>query len=88
MPFGKKLFTIILAAAALAMAGFTVWLYDHAIKPVTVEKIVIVEKLVPCPPANTGAATTRGSQSPAISGSGNTTTFGATQAQPPKAPPP
>jgi hypothetical protein len=83
MAFGKKLFTIILAAAALTMAGFAVWLYDHPLKPTIIEKTVTVEKTVPCPPAETGGATTRGAQSPANSGSGNTTTYGPLPTQPP-----
>jgi len=71
-------------ASTAALGG---WLLGHPLKPVTVEKTVTVEKLVPCPPAKTGAATTRGAQSPANSGSGNTTTYGSQPAQlqpPPK----
>jgi hypothetical protein len=67
MAFGKKLFTIILAAAALSMGGLAVWLHDHP--------------LTPCPTASTGAATTSGAQSPANSDSGNTTTYGSSPVQ-------
>ena len=39
---------------------------------VTVEKTVTL----PCPPAKSGSASTKGQQSPAISGSGNPVTYG------------
>jgi hypothetical protein len=83
MASSKKLFTIILAAAALTMVGFAVWLHDNPLTPTIIEKTVTVEKTVPCPPATTGAATTRGAQSPANSSSGNTTTYGPSPVQPP-----
>ncbi|SRR6266446_5278827 len=82
MASGKKVFTIILAAAALTMAGFAVWLHDHPLTPTIIEKTVTVEKTVPCPPATTGAATTSGAQSPANSSSGNTTNYGPPPVQP------
>jgi hypothetical protein len=44
--------------------------------PVVIEKPVIVEKAVPCPPAKSGAATTHGTESPAISGSNNGVSYG------------
>jgi low temperature requirement protein LtrA len=82
MASGKKLFTVILAAAALTMAGFAVWLHDHPLRPTIIEKTVTVEKTVPCPPSNTDAATTSGAQSPANSSSGNTTIYGPPPVQP------
>jgi hypothetical protein len=81
MAFGKKLFTVILAAAALTMAGLAVWLHDHPLTPTIIEKTVTVEKSVPCPPSNTGAANTSGAQSPANSSSGNTTIYGSPPVQ-------
>lgn len=77
----------VLAVAILATIGTVVTavigtaLFMYHPKPEVVEKTVIVEKVVPCPPATTGAASTHGAQSPAISGSGNT--VGPTPAQPP-----
>lgn len=71
-------------------AGFvTGWLWRFKPAPTIIEKPVTVEKIIPCPPAKTGPATTRGAQSPANSGSGNTTTYGVapppqTQQLPPK----
>jgi hypothetical protein len=79
----------VLAVAILSIVGTivtavigTALLMYHP-KPEAVEKPVVVEKAVPCPPATTGAASTHGAQSPANSGSQNTTTYGATPAQPP-----
>jgi hypothetical protein len=71
--FGRKALAIILTIGSAAAVGFGVWLIDHPLKPI--EKTVYVEKVVPCPvppPAKSGNATTRGANSPAVSGSGNT----------------
>ena len=85
---GKKVFTFILGFAALIMAGFSVWLYDHPLK--STEKIVYVPAACPacpiCPPAKSGAATTKGTQSPAITGSGNPVTYGTPPLSEPKKP--
>jgi hypothetical protein len=47
-------------------------------------KPVVVEKSVPCPPSKSGAATTRGLESPAISGSGNDVNYGLPATKPDK----
>lgn len=39
-------------------------------------KTITIEKTLPCPPSKSGAATTRGQQSPAITGSNNPVTYG------------
>jgi len=72
---------VIGTASTTALGG---WLLGHPLKPITVEKTVTVEKLVPCPPAKTGAASTHGAQSPANSGSGNATTYGSPPPASPK----
>jgi hypothetical protein len=74
-------FSLVIGAVGTAIIGTALLMYHP--KPVTVEKPVIVEKIIPCPPAETGAASTHGAQSPANSGSGNTTTYGSQPAQPP-----
>ena len=59
--------------------GFGFWLIYHPIRPVTIEKPVIVEKSVPCPtlpPTKSGNAKTGAANSPAITGSGNAVTYG------------
>jgi hypothetical protein len=81
MAAGKKIFTVILGAGALAMAGFAVWLYDHPLKPI--DRPVYVDRPTSCPacpvcPAiKTGPATAKsgnGGISVAHSGNGDTTT--------------
>jgi hypothetical protein len=70
------MWTILLPLACIATAYVAFWLFYFSPAPVTIEKPVIVEKSIPCPPAETGAASTHGAQSPANSGSGNTTSYG------------
>jgi hypothetical protein len=76
MAVGKKIFTFVLAIGALVMVGFSVWLYDHPLKPI--EKTVYVDKPASCPtcpvcPAiKTGPATAKaGPGGVAIGHSGN-----------------
>ena len=46
--------------------------------PVEIKTVTqTIEKPIPCPPAKTGSVTTRGNNSPANSGVGNTVTYGA-----------
>src|SRR5258707_2760028 len=63
MAFGRKLFAVILVFAALSMGGFAFWLYEHPPKPTVIEKLVPVEKIIPCPPTKTGPATGKGANS-------------------------
>jgi hypothetical protein len=80
----KKRRTWILAGflflSTLTCIVFGSWiLFADPFRPIIKEKTVNVEKLVPCPvppPTKSGAATTRGAQSPAITGSGNPVTYG------------
>jgi hypothetical protein len=77
------LLAILLVVGTAGTAGTAIWLHDHpriVWKTVVVEKPVTVEKLLPCPPSKSGSATTRGPQSPANTGSNNTTNYGGTSA--------
>jgi hypothetical protein len=78
--FSSKRTWLLAGLLFLGMAsciGFGSWmLFADPFRPVTIEKIVTVEKTVPCPPAKTGAATSKGANSPANSGSGNNITYG------------
>lgn len=76
------LLSILLVFSTGLTAALGGWLLGHPLKPITIEKTVTVEKLIPCPPAKTGAASTHGKQSPAISGTG-TVTYGSQPVQPP-----
>jgi hypothetical protein len=71
-----------LPTLCLALGGLTVglWMYEPPAR--IVEKIVPVEKIIPCPPAQTGDATSKGGNSPAMSGSNNSVDYG--QTPPPK----
>jgi hypothetical protein len=75
-----KLPAAVLIICALVMFGFVFWLHkDDPLRPQIIA--------TPCPPAKSGPATTQGDNSPANSGSGNTTTYSqpaGTQAAPPK----
>jgi hypothetical protein len=79
---GRRNTGIHLAIAAVLIMGAVGagilggYLSGHPIKPYVVEKTVTVEKLVPCPPAKTGSASTKGQQSPATSGNQNSVTYG------------
>lgn len=76
-PPAPLLLSVILFAGTLACIVFGCWIFfTNPFKPTVVEKTVIVEKTPACPPAKSGAATTRGQQSPAVTGSGNTVTVG------------
>lgn len=84
---GRLWFAILPVAGVILTAVIGTALVMYHPKPVTVEVPVTIEKIVPCPPAKTGPATTRGEQSPANSGNGNPTTYGVPQVPPQKAPP-
>jgi hypothetical protein len=74
---------ILLLVGTAGTFGAAIWLHDHPRiieKTVVAEKPVTIEKLVPCPPARSGKATTHGAQSPASSGNNNTTSYGGASA--------
>jgi hypothetical protein len=78
MPEKPRLIPILLIIGALLSVAFGGWMIGA--KPLrpqiqTVEKIVYVDRIVPCQPTRTGPASARGNQSPANSGSGNPTTY-------------
>jgi hypothetical protein len=62
----------------LILGAVTVGLFLYRPKPDVIVHTVTQEKLVPvpCPTTRTGQATTKGQQSPAISGSNNGVTYG------------
>jgi hypothetical protein len=65
---------MVVGMAAVIFLGF--WVHYNPPQPKTV--IQYVDKppvVVPCPPSKSGNATSRGANSPANSGSGNTTTI-------------
>jgi len=74
----------LLVAGTASAVGLGVWIRDHPPQPRVVTVVKTVEKAVPCPPTKSGPATTKGTQSPAISGSGNGVNYGTTP--PPKKP--
>ena len=74
--------SLITGAVVTAILGTALLMYHP--KPITVEKTVTVEKAIPCPPAQTGDATSKGGNSPAMSGSNNSVNYGETP--PPKKP--
>jgi len=76
---GRALFLAILLVVGTALtAALGGWVLGHPLKPI--EKTVYVQTpcaVCPvCPPSKTGAASTKGNQSPASTGSGNTVTYG------------
>jgi hypothetical protein len=74
---GKALFLCVSLSISTIAVGFAAgWLWTYKPTPAVVEKIVTVDKPIPCPPAQTGDASTRAAQSPANTGSQNTTTYG------------
>jgi hypothetical protein len=74
-----KLLTFGLGIGAALAIVFTAWLLlSEPLKPQVIERTVTVEKQIPCPPTKSGAATSRGINSPANSGSGNSTTYNQT----------
>lgn len=76
---GKALaLALTLPALCLALGLVSHWLWTHHESPTVVEKIVTVDKPIPCPPAQTGDVTSRGGNSPAISGSNNSIDYGQT----------
>ena len=82
---GKAWTVTILLILSVFLAGWVShWVWNFNPEPIVVEKTVTVEKPVPCPPSKTGAATTKGRQSPAISGTGTVTYGSSPAAQPPK----
>jgi hypothetical protein len=74
--------SLVIGAVGSAIIGTALLMYHP--QPVTVEKTVTVEKPILCPPSQTGAATSKGTNSPATSGTGNTITYGTLP--PPKKP--
>jgi hypothetical protein len=68
--------TILLFVGSFGLIAFGFWVIYHPLLPTVIEKTVFVEKQVQCPPVKSGAATTRGAQSPATTGSGNAVTYG------------
>ena|ERR1035438_4858760 len=78
MPSPNRALTLaivaILGTILAAILGTALLMYHP--KPEVIEKPTIVEKILPCPPAKSGAATTRGQQSPAITGSSNPVSYG------------
>lgn len=65
---------VLLIVAPLCTVALGFWIYYNPPKPVVVERQVAVEK--PCPPSKSGAATTKGTQAPAITGSNNAVNYG------------
>jgi hypothetical protein len=65
---------LVLGAVLAGVLG--VWTWDHPPISKTVIETKVVETPVPCPPGKSGAASTKGTQSPAISGSGNSVDYG------------
>lgn len=81
LPRSPRTFTaFLLLAGTFFTIGLGFWLWNHPLKPSIIEKTITVEKTLPCPPTKTGNATTHGLQSPANSGSNNSTTYGGTSA--------
>lgn len=71
----KALILSIALGVSTAGAGIvTGWLWTF--QPTPIEKPVIVEKAVPCPPSQSGPASTQGEKSPAMSGSNNSVNYG------------
>jgi hypothetical protein len=62
-----------LVVGAVVSAVFGVWTYDHPPQPKIVEKIITVDKPMPCPPAEqkTDHSSTKGNNSPVVTGNGN-----------------
>jgi len=76
MPLSKRsniFLSFLLAIGAVISLGVGIWLIVRP--PIPIEKTVTVEKSVPCPPSKSGTAISRGANSPANSGSNNTTTI-------------
>ena len=67
---------LIFAVACFAAAYSGFWFFNYKPVPIVIEKPVTVGKAVPCSPAQTGAATSKGTKSPAMSGSGNSVNYG------------
>jgi hypothetical protein len=70
--------TILFIGTALTIAFGTWMVVAKPLRPTI--KTVYVDRLIPCAPTKSGNATTRGAQSPANSGSNNTTTYGGSSA--------
>ena len=58
----------------LVAIGVFLWTYQPT--PRVVEKVVEKQVTMPCPATKSGAATTKGAQSPAITGTDNPVTYG------------
>ena len=70
------------AITFFGMGAVSTWLWTYQPKPeVVIQK---VEVPIPCPPSQTGDATTHGTYSPAITGTGNTTSVNAPPVKPSK----
>src|SRR5579862_8307725 len=81
---GKALaLSMMLPALCVVLGVVTHWLWTY--QPPTSPPVVIEKPApIPCPPSQTGNATTHGKDSAAVSGNGNTTNVGTTPAAPPK----
>lgn len=69
--------SLLLLAGGIATIFFAAWMFwAKPLRPTVVEKTntVTVEKPVSCPPSQTGPATSKGNNSPAHSGNGDTFT--------------
>jgi hypothetical protein len=79
-PNGFRTFlAVLLLAGTFLTIGLGSWLWINPMKPVVVEKPVTIERLIPCPtppPTKSGNATTKGANSPASTGSGNSFNYG------------
>lgn len=71
MSLFRQFATVLLVVGFGVTCGFGVWLYDHPMKPMT----VMVDRPVPtpCPPTqqSTKSASTKGNNSPVVTGNGN-----------------
>jgi hypothetical protein len=78
---GRALALAILLSASTAVGGFLChWIWTFNPPPTLIEKAT--DKPIPCVPSQSGAASTKGQQSPAMSGSGNSVNYGQTPPPP------
>jgi hypothetical protein len=78
---GRIIFAFLLICGIALAVWLGTWIRYHPPTPKIVIHTVTVPQ--PCPPSKSGPATTKGTQSPAQSGSGNSVNYG-TQPQPKK----
>jgi hypothetical protein len=77
--FNPLLVSILLVIGTIVTIAFGTWMFvAKPLRPKIVEKptTIVVEKSIPCPPSKSGSAVSHGANSPANSGSNNTTTIG------------